>query len=144
MRGALVNRSSDLTGLTFPVLPVNWNNEVYDTDALWDVGSPGRFTIPSGVSAVRLMAGIEFPASSTAGSCFISLNRNGAGTDPQAVHHYRSGTVGYTNNIGLVETPILQVTPGDYFEVRANITGMGSPTTISNTTRTFFAIEIVE
>lgn len=138
---ALVKRSSDLTGLTFPVLPVNWNSEIYDTDGFWTVGSPGRFTIPSGVTIAKLTAGIEVTANASAGSIFVNIFRNGSEVVANAVAHARSGATGFTSNIGFAMTPWLEVSPGDYFEVRANVNGIGSPTAIINTNRTFFSIE---
>lgn len=143
MRGALVTRSSDLTGLTFPVTPINFNNEVYDTDSLWDVGSPGRFTIPSGVTAVRVHLSLECPNNGAAGSMFASINKNGS-TVVQAVNHARFGTIGFSDNVGFSLTPILAVSAGDYFEGRLNISGIGGPTSIIAGLRTFFSIEIIE
>ena len=33
---------------------IPWDATVYDTDNFWSAGNPTRFTIPSGVSKVRL------------------------------------------------------------------------------------------
>ena len=61
-RGALVNRTTNFTGLTFPVF-MQWDNIIEDTDGLFGVGgSLTRFTIPaSGVAYVSFIASIRAP-----------------------------------------------------------------------------------
>lgn len=141
MHGALINRSVNLTGITWPLLPLPYDAEVYDTDAIFDPGTPGRFTIPAGFGYAKLIASIETPSSATTGSQSVLINKNGA------LHictwmSVRNGTVGYGDNAMQSVTPWLPVVAGDYFEVRANVTGLGSPTSIVAGLRTFFGIEL--
>jgi hypothetical protein len=142
MRGALINLSANLTGLTFPVVPVAFNTEVYDTDGLFDPGIPGTFTIPAGIEWARLSCGIRLPDNGGAGSMFLGIYKNNEASIPNGVNTVRNSNSGYIENAGTCITPWIPVEEDDYFTVRVNRNGLGNPTAIVAGWQTFFHIEV--
>ncbi len=133
IKGALVNRSGSgyatgATGLT----PVQWNNEVYDTDGYHDNSTnPSRFTIPSGSSGlIRLSASIA--ASGSTSELGISFYKNGT-----KITDYEYDTENVAGNICAVSAPI-SCTTDDYFEVAIRAT---SAPTVDVSNNSWFAIE---
>lgn len=142
-KGALVSRSTDLTGITLPEY-VDWDNEVYDTDDFYDSGDPSRLTIPSGVTKVRLVASIETTADAGAGMMFVSFHKDGNEVFSGLTTVRNNSTGGFNNNSATCVSPVLEVTAGEYFEVRFNVNGLGSADDVLSTNRSFFALEVVE
>jgi hypothetical protein len=141
-KGALLQRSTDLTSVSFPVL-IPFESTVYDTDVFWDAGNPSRITIPSGVTKVRLQGCVSLAASATSGGVYVSFAKNGGGDVAGCgVFTVRQGTSGYNNNDFAVSTAVLPVTAGDYFELRVTST-TSNWDDIRASTRTWFAIEVV-
>ncbi len=121
-KDALLQRSTDLTDVSFPIL-VPFQNTVYDTDAFWDASNPSRLTIPTGVIKVRLQGSLSLKPSATTGGVFISFEKNGAGSAVgSGVFAVRQGTSGYTNNDFAANTAVIPITAGDYFVLRVNST----------------------
>jgi hypothetical protein len=142
-KGALLQRSTDLTNVSFPVL-IPFESTVYDTNVFWDAGNPSRITIPAGVTKVRLQGSVSLKASATTGGVFISFEKNGAGSAVgSGVFTVRQGTSGYTNNDFAANTAVVPVSAGDYFELRVNSTS-SSWDDIQAGNRTWFAVEVVE
>ena len=142
-KGALLQRSTDLTNVSFPVL-VPFQSTVYDTDAFWSASNPSRITIPTGVTKVRLQGSMSLKPSASSGGVFVSFEKNGAGSAVgSGVFTVRQGTSGYTNNDFAANTAVIPVTAGDYFELRVNSTS-SSWDDIQAGNRTWFAVEVVE
>ena len=142
-KGALLQRTSDLTSVSFPVL-VPFQSTIYDTDAFWDVGNPSRLTVPAGVTKVRLQGCVSLAASASTGGVYVSFSKNGGGdVIGSGVFTVRQGTSGFTNNDFAAGTAVIPVTAGDYFELRVNATTTAWDD-IQASTRTWFAIEVVE
>jgi hypothetical protein len=138
-RGALVSVDNSPSYDMADIL--EWASPEYDTDAFWDSGSPERFTVPQGVRKVRLSASVKFESGEVTDGdpLIIQIRKNGAyfmGTGVQTV------TVSYTDAGISCSTPVLEVSPGDYFDVRVN--GGESGDFLMGTDQTWFAIEVVE
>jgi hypothetical protein len=135
-----INLSANLTGLTFPVNPVAFDNEVIDTAGAFSAGSPGHIIAPSGVTMVRLEAAVRVPDSGTTGTLLPSIYKNGAeticGTDVR-----RNNSAGYSNNVAFTSAPWQPCSPGDDFTVRCNVTGLGSPTSVLSGNNSYFSAE---
>ena len=58
-RGALVKRTSDLTIATDTPTKIPWQAEIYDTDAMWAVGTPTKTIIPAGVTKAMMVGQIR-------------------------------------------------------------------------------------
>lgn len=134
LKSALVNRitSSFSVGAAFTV--VEWNNEVYDTDAFHDNSTnPSRLTVPSGVTNVRVSCSVT-TANST-GEVGIQILKNGAALTLD-MQYDQSGA---SNNICAMSLP-LSVTSSDYFEVQVRTT---AATNVAIDNNSWFAIEEV-
>lgn len=142
-QGVLLERTSDLTGITFPLI-VPWQASLYDTTGFWSAGAPTRITVPPGVSKARLVGAAEFTASAQSGSLFGSIVRNGATIKMSLQKNIREGTTGFTSNTSWAWTPVIPVAPGDYFELRFNRSGMAAISEVRHAASTFFSLEVVE
>lgn len=140
MSRTLINLSANLTGLTFPVLPVLFDNEVLDTAGAFNPADPGEIVVPAGMTIARFQASIRVPDNGATGGMFVSLYKNGVQTlyanEPQ-----RKSTSGYVENITGCTGPWQPVTPGDIFTIRVNCTGLGSPTSILAGISSWFSAE---
>lgn len=144
-RGVLTKRTTNLTGITFPLL-VPWEGVEYDTDGFWNAGSATRITIPAGVQKVRLGAQITLPDSAVAHSVFMSISKNGASNFAgQQVMNIRHGATGYQDNFYFLPMgPAIPVTAGDYFELRINTTQTSLNAINTTDGVSWFALEIVQ
>jgi hypothetical protein len=135
--GALARQTSGQSITTGGVI-LQFDSEDYDTDAFHDnVTNNTRLTVPSGVSRVRLIGSFGH---GTLGNHTVTLevNKNGASLDPQSVLKIEYPT----RNANIqVNTPVVSVSPGDYFELNAILTGLTTTSTISST---WFGIEVIE
>lgn len=114
-RGVLVSLGANQTIPNGLNTPISWALQSYDTDSAWALSpNPTRFTVPAGVSKIRLTASFLW-YSNSAGQRIIQLNKNGAliteystyGQDsPNSGGHYAQPAIG----------PAISVIGGDYFE----------------------------
>lgn len=97
---------------------VQWNNTQFDDLVFWSAGNPTRITIPvgSGIQRVRLSAGIRWAASAV-GNRKLKIRSNPVGI--YAANSIWGSDVRSAGDSGdaTVETPILIVEEGMYFEV---------------------------
>lgn len=99
-----------------------FDNEVYDEGGFFDSGSSvTRFTIPSGVTRVILKFGAEFQSSAITDGETLQLQffKNGSVMTPRIRKNIETST-GFTDFNATLESPVLQVTAGDYFEIVGN------------------------
>lgn len=139
-RGAMVRRSSNLTGVSWPILPIPFNAVVYDTGSIWN-STDNKFVIPAGVSYVRLTANVQFEDQATAGSINLFVaNSSGGLVEGTVSNTWRSGTTGLSANFNVVHTPVLPVSEGDTFRLRGNASMVGQSEILAGSV---FAIEFV-
>lgn len=146
-RGCIVRRSTDLTGLTWPVI-VPWDSEELDTEGMWDAGDPTKIVIPAGVTKVEVTASIAFNATAVSGSTRVRIRKNGTGTDSagavtSCATHARQGTTGFTDNTAHAFSAVLSVEENDYLDVRVNSSNT-SLTSILSGAFTFFQCKVIE
>lgn len=134
--GALVHHSATQTvNSTFSAL--TWDTEDYDTDSWHDTGTnPERLTVPSGVSYVRICMNM-LDTSSVTGQWITALYMNGSDIFPGACRNEIETAGGDAVS---VTSPVIAVTPGDYFEMFSFAT---SSRTTDADARTSFSIEKV-
>lgn len=115
---ALVKLTANQTTLTATVAAVSWSGAEYQIGGTWwSSGNPTRLTVPAGVTRVRIIAQATFVANAT-GVRGVALNKNGSYpfiANPRAFENTLTAA-GYDHSI-ICQTGIIQVTPGDYFEV---------------------------
>jgi hypothetical protein len=128
---ALVSKTATqaLTGAVTTAL--TWDNEVADTDGWHDtVTDNSRLTVPSGVTRIKAVACLASTAFVNT-PYFVQITKNGAAVAGTPV--FGSTFSGRMN----LATPILEVTPGDYFEVSCHT---GTAQTVGNGVHTWFSI----
>lgn len=141
-KGALIRKTSNSTGLTFPVI-IAWEEAVYDTNAFWTAGAPSRLTIPSGVSRIRLTGSVSFEGMSTAGSVFAQILKNNVAQSPGSGFTFRQGSTGFSDNVIPIMSPVIDVIAGDYFEISTQVS-MSAQDQITFGYRTWLNLEVVE
>ena len=131
VKGALVNRVTSAFTISATLTAVEWNNEIYDTDAIHDTGTnPSRLTVQSGTSGlVRLQGSIQC---NVTGELGIELRKNGSALTP-SIQMDTDGT-----NICFISYPIA-VSAGDYFELFTRSSG-ASPS-VSVDANSWFSLE---
>lgn len=132
--GALVGKTTDQAISTVTNTAVTFNTEAYDT-ADWhsNVTNNSRLTVPAGVSRVRLTARIS--RSIEAGQLVGSFRKNGV-ADVIGLATSDTDTAG-GDSVSLTSA-VIDVVPGDYFELFVFLEGASSVTTAS-----WFSIEAV-
>ena len=142
-RGALVTKSSADPLTTGASLVLGWNVEPTDTDNIHDnVTNNSRLTVPAGVSKVRVRAQTAWEFLVVSGTYRqMLIKKNGS----SLTYSGRASTVEPpTDFLGIlnVGSGVLEVTPGDYFEVEV---GHDSGITVDVLAGdSWFEMEIVE
>lgn len=115
--GALVKKSANLTGQnTTGDVAVAWDAETYDYGTWHDtVTNNSRLTVPSGVSRVRVMGQVTL-ANVTASNIITATIRKNGSAAYDGVGQVNTANGG-TTVVTQVETAILEVSAGDYFEL---------------------------
>lgn len=136
--GAMLDQQTDVT-VTNVVTTLIGENEVYDTDNIWDVGQPTRLTVPDWASYVRLSGNAAFTANVT-GSRNISCFKNGASTNgfDGLFRDLRlaANTTTYMN----ATSGIVSVQPNDYFELGVFQSSGGNLDMLA----AWFAMEVIQ
>lgn len=143
-RGALVHKAADQTAANYTTATaIAWDSETngYDTDSIHDtVTNNSRLTVPSGVSKVRLLAGVEITSLSADVWAVLFIAKNGSSTYIGSPRTYTE--VGNVASGISVASAVLAVSPTDYFEAFLQIETDTSVTLTA--TRSWFAMEIIE
>lgn len=119
---------------------ITWDAAGRDTDSFWSAGDPTKIVIPSGVTKARLSCSLHWDTTSgnyrrgellkngalVEGGFRASLNYSVAGNDTH-------GAI----------SDVLDVSSGDYFQVRTRQNSGGTRTILADET-TWFALEVVE
>ncbi|GBR11479.1 hypothetical protein GLI01_35090 [Gluconacetobacter liquefaciens] len=135
--GAMVTLSADAamaaTGGNLVQMNV-WNSKVFDTSSFWSAAAPGQFTIPAGVSRVRVSLSIS---QSGIGANQFLVHRNGAGV----VGSFRiSVPAGYSDDGANGVSGVIPVSPGDAISIAyASVAAF----TLTADTTTWLQIEAV-
>lgn len=142
-RGALVTHSVT-QALTTPTT-VAFDTEDYDTSAIHDtVTNNSRLTVPSGVTKVKLTGLLTATSTAADGYAQVILYKNGAILPPAGYTIDRQVFFSTTaGSVFSIKSPILSVSPGDYFELVAS-EGTTGNVTISNVAGPNFSMEIIE
>jgi hypothetical protein len=136
-RGALVRLTADEPVADSTDVAIPWNDPVYETDAFWEPGSPTRPTVAAGASKVRLKGNSDWTFGGS-GYRHVWVHKNGA-LFFSAAKKSDFGDSG-AQSIG---TAVVDVTPGDYFELIARQTS-ASTKNIAADDLTWFALKVVE
>lgn len=138
-RGALATVDTGYAATT--ATAIAWDNIEEDTDGLLDIGgsNPSRFTIPAGISRVRITCNLNI--SSLTGSYMVGvIAKNGTIGHPGLPRFETPVTDGneFEGGSTSAEIPVVE---GDYFELLPLFTGTGR---VGDYPYTWMAIEVIE
>jgi len=137
-RGCLARTGTGVTLTTAGTLDLLFTAAAYDTDSIFSVGT-ADLTVPTGVTRVRLTAGVTWQANAT-GIRRLSIEKNGTDAYDGGTSVVNAGNAsGPTQN---ATTPVLTVTGGDTFQLEV-YQNSGS-TLVVGGQLTWFAMEIIE
>lgn len=113
---------------------------IRDSDSFYSGGAPTRLTIPAGVSQIIVKGGVGYDT----GPHYIQLYKNGAkslgNTEFDIIARNEAVLPGANLTWISLTTPILDVSPGDYFELF--LTNLHATVSAAGTTG-HFAIEVI-
>lgn len=144
-RGCMVALGSDLASANYAgggaPIPFGTGTEVYDTDSIHDESTNNtRLTVPSGVTKVKLKAQGAYNGTGTTGNAtLLWIRKNGSTAYLGAAKSFVETTT--ASGSVQVESPVLEVTAGDYFEALFEMESDTSIVLVANLT--WFAMEIV-
>jgi hypothetical protein len=143
-KGALLQIDSDFTLVDVTTTTIDWGSATYDVGGWFSSGAVSRLTVPAGVTKVRVSSNLAMTAWGT-GVRFIGfLQKNGADVRGGSF----SDMTGDPNNQVAINltSAVLNVVPGDYFEIRAFQDSAGNETLgpASRGEYNWFSIEAVE
>lgn len=141
-RGALAYRSSIHAIPDSVETAVPFNAEAYDTDSIHSTSTnTERLTVPSGVARVRLAGGVFFAATSS-GYRSAVIRKNGSGFPGSTTAYLTSLTMEVSGHSMTLQTPVIDVSAGDYFELFVYQNSGAALGVTSNST--WLAMEIIE
>lgn len=117
---------------------VPFDAESYDIGGWWASGNPTRLTVPSGVTLVRVTAGVFFNANAT-GQRLMRLFKNGAAV--LGGFSERQDACSASSSDMSASSAVLQVSAGDYFELIVNQNSGAALNLLDAGTGTWMCIE---
>lgn len=119
--------------------PLTWGQANWDKRKAWSASAPTRLTVPKGVSYVRLTGGLYWSESSLSQRALsLQILKDGSAVEGGGRVHLETAGDCVMN----VESGVLQVSEGEYFELVAN--NGGSEISANNLANTFFSMEFVK
>ena len=118
-KGCVIRKAADVVNPAYPYA-IPWDTEDRDTNSIHDNAvNPSRMTIPAGFTGARIKAQVAFLNILADAGIQVTVYKNGVALP---YGRFLSGKAAYTNPVGYVETPTLNVVPTDYFEIVINST----------------------
>lgn len=143
VRGALVKRTTDQSIPNNSFTAVAWDGETYDTDSIHDTATNNsRLTVPAGVTKIRLTSNITFDFNAN-GTRQAEILKNGSAINADGGARVHIGNQGTLPSFLNLDTAVLDVTPGDYFEIQV-WQNSGGALGLASASETWFAMQIVE
>lgn len=140
-QGALVKKSVDQTAANYTTATVlTFDTDVYDTLGFHDTSSnTSRLTVPSGVTKVRLSGQVGVSSSTANERITLDVLKNGAVFSPG--YPVQTAETAATTRFANLSSAIIDVSAGDYFELRLTQTTDASITIEEE--QTWFCIEVI-
>lgn len=138
VRGALIvsNATQAISASTHTAIA--FGSAVRDSDSFFNIATPSRITIPAGVRKVKLSGNITTATASTSIYTQLRIYKNGSSTgDGLGINN----TAGGNPICRQVQSAIIDVSPGDYFEL---FIWSSSAVTIQTSIKAWFQVEVVE
>ncbi len=144
VRGVLLNGVPATSIPNSTQTNISWSGVVYDTDGIWSAANPTRLTPPAWARKIRITAAVTFVANGTGTRQILSRINNGAG---YAGEMSSSGPASAGSQVVILSgsTGIVDVTPGDYHEIRVfQTSGAALSLDTSNNGVNWACLEILE
>lgn len=144
-RGCLVYLDADQSISDSTTTAVNFDQESYDTDSIHDNATNNtRLTVPSGVSKIRLSARVNFAGNATGYRRGLMIKNGGTAYHGNA--DFRLAASMSDEFAITFNTPVIDVSSSDYFELNVAQTSGGALNLLGTTSgwKTWFAMEIIE
>lgn len=140
-RGARCVYSADTTINLSSFVDIPFPTEDFDTDNFFDGATPGVFTIPDGITKVRLIAYLEVVSGINVGAdIFVAFRKNNSRV------FIGNATLGddaiFGNLIGSISSGVVDVTAGDTLEVGCSVSGETNVQMRAATS--YFELQVVE
>jgi len=140
-RGALVKPNASATANYQSGAMLAFDAETYDTNGFHDnTTNNSRFTIPAGVSKIRIKARLYLDQLS--GPAYLQLFKNGSADFDGSCVDLRANN---TECTVAIDSPVIDVIAGDYFEIKLSTPSDNTVMVYSQTNlKSWFSIEAVE
>jgi hypothetical protein len=135
-KGARVTKTASQAIASGTWTPLTWESVSRDTSSFFNAATPTRYTVPSGVTKIRLK-GSYWTHDGSAANFGCRFFKNGGDLEGSASNQANGGNWAFRS----VASDVIDVVTGDYFEFVAFCT---AATTIFGAPDTWFAIEVVE
>lgn len=143
-RGVLVDLTVNeaITASTPTKIP--WDEEQFDTDGFWTIGTPTRLTIPSGsgITKIQLFANLGWQPSATGTFRSSAFFKSGSETFEGSGSNGMPPATGHVMGYSMASAPII-VAEGDYFELDVEHDASG-PLNINTGPASWFALRVLE
>jgi len=140
-KGALVVKSGTQSIANVTNTDVTWQTATYDTDSFFSGGDPTKLTVPEGVTRVRLSGVIDWSATTSNNKRSVIMLKNNS-TFVGAGQNIRNVPNAFNDEWRQpVVSAIVDVVPGDFFEIQVRQTSGGGKNIETNS---WFAIEVIE
>lgn len=146
-RGAKVYLSSNQSIAAGGPDIIDFDSEDYDTDGIHEgVTNPSRLTVPSGVTKIKLSCGIYWGDNTETSRYRIAnfMKNTGAMTGNGASPDYQVTVISSQIVHQRINSSVIEVTAGDYFEVRVEHTATSAINVNGGSGNSWFAMEIIE
>lgn len=137
-RGARVRRTTNFPLTANVVYMLPWETADLNTNSIYSGAAVTRLTVPTGVTKVRLTHNIRFDISAAA-LRHMAVFKNGVPVHGMSAVRY--GSIASNINDFNGTSAVLEVSPGDYFELQVISTNSVS---ILASERTWFEMTVVE
>jgi hypothetical protein len=118
-RGCLVFNAANQNITSGAFNNPTWDSEVYDTDAIHSTSvNTSRLTVPSPYTKVELLGRMEMAAAAGGTVRAVDITKNGSGAYAGYARVDSTSFSGTINTRIQVQTPMLDVVAGDFFEMR--------------------------
>jgi len=140
-RGCLAYNTSNQSIINGSFVSLNLQGEIYDTDGIHSTSSnTSQLVVPAGVTKVKVFGQGNFGGTNNTGQRHIRIYKNGSALTPTI--EVKEGASGAGSNNIQVTSPVLIVTPGDYFQMKLYQTSGGTGTAFLDSC--WFCMEIKE
>lgn len=138
----MLRLSADVTGISFPLVPVPFDEVVWDTGGFFNPSNPGIIEAPDTFSQFKASFRLILDATGGAGSMFASVSLDGHDTLIATNAMRQISTTGTAKNSVLGMTPWTPIfIPPHLLACRINVSGLNGVDKILKNDQTYFLVQ---